>query len=75
MVDAAKRLARAEQQFEALITTDRNLKNQQNLAVLKIAVLVLPTTSWPVLQRRLVEIAAALDSLGQVKYHELPLRP
>lgn len=64
-------LARADQNFDALITTDRNLKNQQNLAGFRIAILVLPTTSWPRLQRMLGEIAAAVDSLGQVKYREL----
>ena len=65
-------LSRADKQFDALITTDRNLKNQQNLSGLNIAILVLPTTSWPRLQRMLGEIAAAVDSLGQVKYRELP---
>jgi len=64
-------LSRADAQFDALITTDRNLKSQQNLAAFQIAVLVLPTTSWPRLQRMLGEIAAAVDSLGQVKYREL----
>ncbi len=68
-------LTRADQQFDALITTDRNLKSQQNLAAFKIAVLVLPTTSWPRLQRMLGEIAAAVDSLGQVKYRELEEPP
>jgi len=64
-------LARAEIQFDALITTDRNLKNQQNLSGVKIAILVLPTTSWPRLQRMLADIAAALDSLKQAEYREL----
>jgi hypothetical protein len=32
-------LARAEAQFDALITTDRHLKNQQNLSTLRIAIL------------------------------------
>ncbi len=67
-------LGRADRQFDALITTDRSLRNQQNLPALKIAILVLPTTSWPRLQRMLGEIAAAVDALGQVKYQELPLR-
>ena len=40
-------LSRAEAQFDALITTDRNLKSQQNLSGLRIAILVLPTTSCP----------------------------
>ena len=67
-------LARAEARFEALITTDRNLKSQQNLSGLKIAILVLPTTSWPRLQRMLGEIASAVDSLKQAEHRELPLR-
>ena len=65
-------LDRAEQQFDALITTDRNLKNQQNLSLLKIAILVLPTTSWPRLQGRLHEIGAAVDSLRPAQYIEIP---
>ena len=46
-------LANAEVQFDALLTTDRNLKNQQKLSEVKLAILVLPTTSWPRLQRML----------------------
>lgn len=68
-------LARAEAQFDALITTDRNLKNQQNLSTVKIAILVLPTTSWPRLQRMLGEIQSAVDALRQAEYRELPLPP
>jgi hypothetical protein len=64
-------LTRADEKFDALITTDRHLKTQQNLASFRIAILVLPTTSWPRLQRMLGEIAAAVDSLGQIKYREL----
>lgn len=40
-------LAKAEAAFDVLVTTDRNLHHQQNLAGRKIAILVLPTTSWP----------------------------
>lgn len=64
-------LARAQEEFDAPVTTDRHLKKQQNLASFKIAVLVLPTTSWPRLQRMLPEVAAAVESLSQVKYREL----
>jgi hypothetical protein len=66
-------LTRAEPQFNALITTDRNLKNQQNLSAFKIAILVLPTTSWPRLQGMVREIAAAVDSLEPAQYVEMPL--
>lgn len=43
-------LAKAEAEFDLLITTDRNLRHQQDLAALRIAILVLPITSWPRLQ-------------------------
>jgi hypothetical protein len=60
-------LDRAEPRFDALITTDRNLKSQQDLSRRKIAILVLPTTSWPLLQAMVREIADALQSLGDVR--------
>ena len=66
-------LARAEAEFEGFVTTDRNLKNQQNLARFRLAILVLPTTSWPRLQRMLGEIAAAVDALEAGEYRELTL--
>src|SRR5256885_17062284 len=40
-------LQQAEGQFDLLITTDQNLRYQQNLTGSKLAILVLPTTSWP----------------------------
>jgi len=49
----------------------RDLRHQQDLAALKIAILVLPTTSWPRLQRITREIAAAAGSLKPGQYHEV----
>ena len=66
-------LAKAEAEFDVLITTDRNLRHQQNLAERRIAILVLPTTSWPRLQKITPEIAAAIDSLKPGQYLEVPL--
>ena len=40
-------LNRAEGEFDLLITTDRNLRHQQSVAGRKLAIVVLPTTSWP----------------------------
>lgn len=64
-------LAVAEGQFDALITTDRNLRYQQSLAGRRLAVLVLPTTSWPRLQKQVPAIVAALASLKPGDYSEL----
>ena len=39
----------------------------------KLAIVVLPTTSWPRLERMAKEIAAAVNSLQSGQYLELPL--
>jgi hypothetical protein len=51
-----------EHGFEALVTTDTNLRYQQNLASRKIAVVVLTTTSWPRIRVAGDLIAAAVSS-------------
>jgi len=33
--------------FDVLITTDRNLRFQQSFKETQLAILILPTTSWP----------------------------
>jgi len=66
-------LAKAEAEFDVLVTTDRNLRYQQNLAGQRIAILVLPTTSWPRLQQITQKIAAAVDVLKPGQYVEVPL--
>ena len=38
--------------FDLLITTDRNLKHQQDLSSRQLAILVLCITSWPRVRKR-----------------------
>jgi hypothetical protein len=67
-------LSAAEGKFDLLITTDRNIRYQQNLTGRSLAVLVLPTTSWPRLQAMLPEdIVLAIDRMTPGEYAELPL--
>ncbi|HXA16359.1 MAG TPA: DUF5615 family PIN-like protein [Thermoanaerobaculia bacterium] len=56
-------LNKAEASFAVFITTDGNLRYQQNLSGRKLAILTLWTTSWPKLQRHLPKITAAVDEL------------
>lgn len=56
-------LRAAEEEFDAFVTTDQNLACQQNLRGRKLAILVLPTTSWPTLQVHQRAIAATVDGL------------
>jgi len=57
--------------FQVLITTDQNLKYQQNLAGRKLAILVLPSTSWPKIQNHLSAISTAVNLLKPGDYQEL----
>jgi hypothetical protein len=67
-------IAKAESAgFDVLVTTDKNLKYQQNLAERRIAILVLPTTSWPALRERSESIAKAVTALGPGAYFEFAL--
>jgi hypothetical protein len=53
--------AAEQQQFEILVTTDQNIKHQQNLTHYRLAVVVLTTTSWPIIQQHLSNIVSAID--------------
>ena len=64
-------LRRAEGRFDLLITTDQNLQYQQNLTGRRLAILVLPTTSWPRLAPHAREIAAAASTMQPGEYREL----
>ena len=46
-------LAAAEGKFDAFITTDQNLRYQQNLQGRRLAILALPTTNWLEIQKHL----------------------
>ena len=56
-------LAAAKKVFDAFITTDKNLRDQQNLSGRQLAILVLPTTSWPEIQKHLGLISDAVNAL------------
>lgn len=57
--------------FEIFITTDKNLKYQQNLANRNMAIVVLQTTSWHRIQRVLPRVAAAVMAASKGSYAEV----
>jgi hypothetical protein len=61
----------AEASFDVLVTTDRNLRYQQNLSGRRLAVLILPTTSWPKIRVHEAQIAAAVNALRPGEVIEL----
>jgi hypothetical protein len=64
-------LKEAEASFDVFITTDQSLQYQQNLSGRRLAILTLWTTSWPVLQRHLPAIVAAIENLNSGDFVEL----
>jgi predicted nuclease of predicted toxin-antitoxin system len=67
-------LAMAEQEgYELMITTDQNLRYQQNLASRRIAIIVLLSTSWPRIQRDINAIQTAIDSSAPGTYQEITI--
>jgi hypothetical protein len=64
-------LRQAEAEFDAFITTDKNLEYQQNLAKRRIAILVLPTTNWPEIQLHQTEIATDVSQMKPGTYRAL----
>ncbi|HEX3129336.1 MAG TPA: DUF5615 family PIN-like protein [Thermoanaerobaculia bacterium] len=64
-------LKAAEESFEVFITTDRNLRYQQNLEGRRLAVLVLPTTSWPRIQAHASAVVEAVNRLRPGDFCEL----
>ena len=64
-------LQEAEAQFNALISTDQNLKYQQNLVGRKLAILVLPTNDWPMIRSKADVIVARVTMLKPGDFVEL----
>ncbi len=64
-------LQAAEGRFDVFVTTDRNLRHQQNLSGRQLAILVLPTTSWPDIRRHQTDVATAVAASRPGEYREL----
>ena len=60
-------------EFDVFVTTDRNLRYQQNLAGRKIAIVVLDKARWKLIKRRLPEIAAAVAAAEQGSFVQIEI--
>jgi predicted nuclease of predicted toxin-antitoxin system len=69
-------LAAAEQAgFEVLVTTDQQLRYQQNLLGRHLAIVVLETTSWPRIGTQVARVQTAIDACTPGSYHTVPFDP
>ena len=59
--------------FDVLVTTDRNLRYQQNLGARDIAIVVLSTPRWPVVQLHTEKITRAVNAATPGSYAEVDI--
>ena len=64
-------LRMAEAEFDLFLTTDQNLRYQQNLAGRKLAIQVLPTTNWLEIWQHVQLVVQAVDQAKPGEYWEL----
>lgn len=57
--------------FDVLVTTDQNLRYQQNLTKRRIAVVVIASTSWPRIQKRIAALADVINRIEHGGYVEV----
>jgi hypothetical protein len=62
-----------EQGFDVLVTTDTNLRYQQNLSARRIAVIVLSTTSWPRIRLAIEHVTSAVNAASVGTYAEVSI--
>jgi hypothetical protein len=69
-----KLLKRAEEAgYELLLTSDKNIRYQQNLSGRKIAIVVLGNQQWPDVKLHLDRIRAAVDGTAPRSFTEIEI--
>jgi hypothetical protein len=59
--------------YDLLLTTDKNIRYQQNLASRKIAIVVLGNSQWPHVRLHVTRIAAVVTSAIPGSYTEVDI--
>ena len=59
--------------FDVLLTTDKNMRHQQNLADRTIALVVLGNSTWPVVRLHVERVVAAVNAATPGSYTEVDI--
>ncbi|MBL8179678.1 MAG: hypothetical protein JNK48_33680 [Bryobacterales bacterium] len=59
--------------FDILVTTDKNMRHQQNLKGRRIALVVLGNQQWPALRRYVDRVVAAVNAATPGSYCEVEI--
>ena len=60
--------------FEVIVTTDRNLRYQQNLDNRKLAIVVLGRGRWTIIRSHIAKVVAAVDAATPGSFTEVEMR-
>ena len=67
-------MRRSTRGYEVLVTTDQNLRYQQNLAGLQVGLVALLSTKWPEVHLRTRDIGQAIAAARPGDVVEVPIR-
>jgi hypothetical protein len=59
--------------FDLLLTTDQNIRYQQNLASRRIAIVVLGQARWPIVRIHVARVIAAVNAATPGSYTEVEI--
>ena len=61
--------------YEVVITADKSIPYQQNLSRRRLAIIVLGTNRWPLIERRIDDVRAAIDGVqpGVMRRVHIPM--
>ena len=70
-VQNGKLLKLVAAEFDVFVTSDKNLRHQQNLPSLNLAIILLPSNQVPVIRELLPQIDEALSSIQPQQFVEI----
>ena|SRR5215204_3358513 len=73
-LENGKLLEAAESSFDLFITTDQQLRYQQNLVGRQLAILVLLSTSWPRIRTCIPQIKEVVEHIKPGDYQEVTVK-
>jgi hypothetical protein len=62
-----------ENGYEVFVTTDQNIRYQQNLEGRRVGIVVLKSTSWPRIQQRIPDVVTAISAACGGGYEEVSI--
>ena len=74
MLENGKLIRKAEEEgYEVMVTTDQDMRHQQNLTGISLDIVVLMSTAWPRAQHRTKELRDAIEDVRPSQVREVPI--